>query len=38
MCMRIQSYWKNKITNNDRKQIKKFVVQLNEMEHENVNK
>lgn len=27
--------WKNKMNKNDRKQIKKFVVQLNGMEHEN---
>lgn len=26
--------WKSKMTENDRKRIKKFVVQLNEMEHE----
>ena len=27
--------WKSKMSENDRKRIKKFVVQLNEMEHEN---
>jgi hypothetical protein len=27
--------WKSKLTDNDRKRIKKFVIQLNEMEHEN---
>lgn len=31
----IRGNWKSKMTENDRKRIKKFVVQLNEMEHEN---
>lgn len=31
----IRGNWKSKMTENDKKRIKKFVVQLNEMEHEN---
>lgn len=30
--------WKSKMSENDKNRIKKFVVQLNEMEHENGNK